>query len=320
MYLEDAHQQSPFIVLSTVGFSGHGKTVYLASLIHTLDRLCEFWPGFSRYALNLASVIEVRKSIEMLGQGELPGPSLPTFPEPSIHMLEEIPGFGSRLMLTYDASGESFRRGQIKDHAGFIKRSQTVFFLIDLDYLSKKSRPADEMHELLNIYVVGMADLGGNTKEQHLIIVYAKGDLLYDKFRNHPQVLKYLKQDELPSPDMMDRYLRNMTIISQQLVDFTRQIGATKFITLAKKKFASVEYCVVSALGQPPIKVDGEWRLGFEISPRRVIDPLLWVIQKSTSSNSSRRWWLIGLIITLIVWGLACIAWIVLVILLRRWY
>jgi hypothetical protein len=51
-------------------------------------------------------------------------------------------------------------------------------------------------------------------------------------------------------------------------------VRATNFYGMARDNFASVRYCVVSSLGKAPVGNN----LSMELSPRRVIDPLLWVI------------------------------------------
>jgi hypothetical protein len=65
---------------------------------------------------------------------------------------------------------------------------------------------------------------------------------------------------------------------SQLLKDFTAEsLNARNFLANARTNFKTVEFCAVSALGSEPV----DERLIERITPRRVIDPLLWVLDKS---------------------------------------
>ena len=60
-------------ILSAVGFSGHGKTVFLATLLHEMgNRLTHLWPNFYRQALNLESVRTVQQNLEILAEAIYP--------------------------------------------------------------------------------------------------------------------------------------------------------------------------------------------------------------------------------------------------------
>jgi len=49
------------VIISVVGFPGHGKTVYLCALFHFLDKiLAGIWPGFFTKVLDQASMDTLR--------------------------------------------------------------------------------------------------------------------------------------------------------------------------------------------------------------------------------------------------------------------
>lgn len=268
----------PLVILSVVGFRGHGKTVYLASLFDLLDHAAPtIWSRskFSALALDQNTITALQRNRGLLRQGELPNPTLLTFPKPSIHQLLSIPQIGDRTLLIYDPSGESFEDDEgVGKFAHFVKRSNCVMFLISMADLLADS-VADEMFRLLNTYILGMSRMGAKTKAQHLIIVFTKADQLIHKFA--PSVQNYLRQEGLSAVADLSQYLKELQNISDLLYKFTiEELGAQKFITQAEKSFRDVCFTAVSALGSQP----RSGSLEVEPSPKRVIDPLLWVLSK----------------------------------------
>lgn len=268
----------PLSIISAVGFGGHGKTVYLAALMHVLDEISLYWPGFYRQALNQDSITTVIENKNTLLQKKiLPRATGVNFPVPSIHRLVNIPLFGSQRLLIYDTAGENF----LRDHtlilnAGYVQRSPTVLFFICLPLILREGNsPADEMQRLLQTYIVGMGNMGVKTTRQNLIVTYTWGDELESWLSDYPDLVDYVRRSELQNGWDMSRYLGNLANVSNRLATFTyRTVRATNFYGMARDNFASVRYCVVSALGRAPVGNN----LSMELSPRRVIDPLLWVI------------------------------------------
>jgi hypothetical protein len=136
---------------------------------------------------------------------------------------------------------------------------------------------ADEMHRLLETYNVGMKNMGAREKNQHLIVVYTKSDRpSHPSFP--PEVIKCLESSDVDGLTDMPTYLLGMKQNSALLRNFTAEsLNARNFLANARANFRSVEFCAVSALGSEPV---GD-RLVERVTPRRVIDPLLWVLQKS---------------------------------------
>jgi len=265
-------------ILSAVGFSGHGKTVYLASLLHMLDkRLIQIWPKYYRQGLDVDTVLTVQDNLARLQKGDLPESTRRNFPKPSIHLLKEIPQYGSRCLLVYDPPGEAFDSDDgIQRYAHFVQRSPVVLFLVSLVDLRE---PKDEdLFRLLNTYVLGMGRMLARTREQHLIVAYTKADLLTGAWQKYPEVLAHLGDADYQAMAAPKKYLETLKRISTSLATYTEQeLEALLFLRLAQKEFKSLTFCAVSALGNPP--EDGH--LSTNIEPRRVADPLIWVIEKS---------------------------------------
>ncbi len=274
-------------MVSIIGFRGHGKTVYLASLYYTLQNLVpRAWDNFFRQGLTMKTLRMLHDNLGLLKSGELPDSTQLVFPEPNIDRLCKIPQFGDRTLLIYDPPGEAFELDEdehLQRFAGFVKHSRCALFLVSLkDMMGEFESPeavADEMHRLLETYNIGMTNMGAPNKSQHLIVVYTKGDLLPGHFDDLPQaIVEYLENGEVDTLRDIRTYMEGMRRNSRLLYDFSlNTLNAGGFLGNAKAHFKSVEFCAVSALGAQPV---GD-RLSERIAPRRVIDPLLWVLEKS---------------------------------------
>jgi formylglycine-generating enzyme required for sulfatase activity len=291
------------IVLSVVGFPGHGKTVYLCSLFDYLDnQLTYTWQNFFNHVLDQESLSTVNDNRRMLRSGVLPPPTEMSFPRPGIFRLTNMPHSASgnglpplvdTTVLIYDPPGEAFKtEGSIVEYASFVKRSDCVLFLIDLTALGDSM--ADEMALLLDTYVLGMRRMGIEKKSQHMIVVYTKSDEMkvsvpeFESFmEQEPMLREYLDQQRPGTLADPHAHLKRLADISSLLETFTRsELNAGRFINVAKNWFASVSYTVVSSLGAAPEESqDGEGnpekRLTVKMSPRGVADPLLYVLAKS---------------------------------------
>jgi hypothetical protein len=265
-------------IISAVGFSGHGKTVYLAALLHTLEKqLTRVWPDFYRQGLDVDSVQTVQRNLALLREGNLPESTRRNFPRPSVHMLAKMPHFGTRDVLIYDPPGEAFNTDEgIERYAHFVQRARVVLFLVSL--IDLQPPEADDLYRLLQTYVLGLTRLKGHSRQQHLIVVYTKADQIIERLHSFPVVLTHLRDsDHTPLRHPQD-YLTRLQAVSTELARFTAEsLEAQNFINLARDQFKSVAYCAVSALGRAP----ENGHLAVNIEPRRAADPLFLVLQKS---------------------------------------
>lgn len=265
------------IIMSAVGFSAHGKTIYFASLLHVMhSELTKVWKDFYRQGIDREAVQTVRHNLQLLEKGEVPDSTPKNFPQPNVHRLTHVPGKGDKLLVIYDASGESFNEDlQMERFASYLKRTRAVMFLISLNDLEE---PLDEdIHRLLDIYVQGMARLKAKTKDQHLIVVYTKADTLHERLRDYPEVVDHISNTTYTELGDLDRYARKLKLISNALEDYTNNgLGARSFIHMAHDSFKTVAFCAVSSLGSAP---EGG-RLKDKMTPIRVVDPLLWMMAR----------------------------------------
>lgn len=286
LYVEE-YDLYPPIVMNAIGFRGHGKTVYFSCLFHALyqNTLSKHWEGFYTMSLDEESLETVNRNRKMLEEGLLPASTQRIFPRPTMVRLSGIPIFGSRTLLFYDTGGEAFERSnQIRQYARFVKRATTAVLLISVGDLKN---PAEETHNLLNTYVVSMSEMGAETKNQSLLIVYTKADVLQEKLQKkleeYPELLQALQEGSLEALKNLKTYMRSVQKVSKMLARFTSDaLGASNFANFAEDKFRSVDYSIVSALGACP----AEGHLKVAIQPRRIMDPLLWVLNHLQDSET----------------------------------
>ncbi len=302
-YLKD-YQREPNVVISVVGFSGHGKTTYLASLMWLLQKkLGRYWGSAKRRfiydPLRADEDFKIMEDhINDLDQSILPEPTQwSTFPKPTVHRLLQIPYLSNWRMIICDTGGEAFndlkRFGQ---RASFVQRSSTVLFLVSLPHL-KGLDPGLEMGKLLKNYRDGMEGMGADTKKQKLLVVYTLGDALIKNgwLQKYPEISDYIGTGEAKKLDAtgMVHYLDGLRKISTELETFTlKKVRADHFFSIGKDEFKDLTFCICSSLGAPPSTeefiINGKKRskLTQKINPRRVIDPLLWIIDNACTERN----------------------------------
>jgi hypothetical protein len=290
LYSQD-YRKYPPVVISAVGFRQHGKTVYFATLFYTLKKLtlARDWPDFFTMGLNEDSLDTVYGNARMLEDGALPDSTPKNFPRPTMIRAEGVPMQPNCSLLMYDTGGECFEKPtQLVQFAGFVRRAETVLLLVSVADL-EDARAG--MQQLLNTYVVGVGELGGRTKNQHLVVVFTKADQMAGRFTGPWQDLRsYLIEGSIEALAQPEGYIIRMQEISDLLYRFTEQeLHAHEFINAAESNFKSVSFSIISALGTEPQGA----RLSVEIVPRRILDPVLWVMEKSFSGPERllRRWW-----------------------------
>lgn len=290
LYIQD-YRKYPPVILSATGFRQHGKTVYFAALFYTLKRLtlARDWPDFFTMGLNEDSLDTVYGNARLLEGGALPDSTPKNFPRPTMVRAEGVPMQPDCTLLFFDTGGECFEKPtQLVQFAGFVRQAKAAMLLISA---ADMEDPRSEMQKLLNTYVVGLRELGGRTEDQHLIVVYTKADQLAVRFTPKWEDLRtYLIEGSVDDMAQTEGYLARMQDVSNRLLEFTEQeLQAYEFVNTAEANFKSISFSIISALGSEP--QDG--RLPVAIVPRHILDPLLWIMEKSFSNPQQlfRRWW-----------------------------
>jgi tetratricopeptide (TPR) repeat protein len=279
------YKKYPPAVASAVGFTGHGKSVYFAALLNELcgDRLAGCWQGFYYVALDDASLQTISQNAAALREGILPA-STPrgNLARPTLLRLQAVPGLGGVTVCLYDVAGETFQSGaDIGRYAShqFLARAKTVLFLVSLcDCRAVAKQEGDALLQLLNRYILGMNNhLHSATKGQNLVVVLTKADaVVHSYLRDHPALLQYVRNDDFGAVSDVAEYVRGIHRVSEvlrgRIID---GLQAQQFLRAAQDSFRSVNFCLVSSLGTTPTDDN---RLTEEISSRRVLDPVLLLI------------------------------------------
>jgi hypothetical protein len=271
-------------VISVVGFRGNGKTVYFASLFASLYKLAQHWPGFYIQAVDERGLQVWKENMNILKTGVLPDPTQKLFPEPTILKLSKMPHLDNSFFMFYDTSGEAFEKPSgITNYAKFVKDSRTALFILSPNDMDHEGQ---SMYDLLATYVQGLSELGGAPEQQHLVVVLTKAETLQSRLTGYEDIWRYFEEGLLNTlVDFRPRaYIKGMENTSHSLERFLKgELKEAQFVHFAKDRFKSVEFSIVSALGAAP---DGK-KLSDHIRPKRIMDPLLWVMHKSR-----RQWWM----------------------------
>lgn len=287
LYVDEYQSYRP-LLLSVVGFREHGKSLFIAALIHILrgPQLARAWPRFSSITLNDDTFTNVYANLKDLNSGVLPpGTEMVDFPTPGLLRIEPAPFHPGRTLLWYDTGGETFGSPtKILPYASFISKAPSVLFLVSLRELED---PSIELARLLETYILGSSQIGNAKNSQHLIVVYTKAEEIRQlEASRWSDIAEYAKSGIEDDPPRSSQYGLTLDRISLRIAEFTdEELRATSFLNAARAWFASVEFCIVSALGAAP----HDKRLNGPLAPRRVIDPLIWLMSKDKPPAPSAR-------------------------------
>lgn len=262
-YVRD-YDSYPPIVLSLIGFSGHGKTVYVASLWGALTRACAEWPDFSYIPLDEQALQAVRERQDALERGDLPDATQQVFPRPVILRMDGVPGIGKCQLLVYDTSGEAFEQvNHLKEYGGYVTQSPAVVWLVSLQDLGS---PRDLL-ALLTRYLQAVEEMRGQPKNQVLLVLLTKGDQLLNSEDAPHYVRACLNGDESAnSPETRSRLSAEIEEwLSEQHSEYRL------FARRVREEFRDVRFGVSSALGSAP---DGR-RLAVAPTSRGVMWPII---------------------------------------------
>ena len=177
MYINN-YETCPPSIISAVGFTEHGKSVYLATLYRLLrsQELGRRWNGFVTFPLNQSSLDTIKTSVKEIDDRRLPAANPRVFPTPTMMHVKNVPGTPNRTLVMYDTAGETFRDGNdIGQYAEFVAKAETVLFFLGLPNI-QKGNEAGELRDLIETYVLGVQELGTVTKAQSVCVVFTKAD------------------------------------------------------------------------------------------------------------------------------------------------
>lgn len=277
----------PRATIGLVGFSGHGKTVYITSLFYLLKFLRREWEDYYFLSLDDNTHKIVHEHIPLFEESQLPESTPANFPFPSLIRFHSIPYYGDWFLSIYDTAGEVFEETQmITEQGRFVAHAEIALFIISVGDFGENW--PDRMEALLDKYIKAVYDrMRVNLKKrQRLIVVLTKADSLIETDSS-----KTISGDlrDLLNDGSYKRYLefesgkgikKKLKENSRLIKDWLSQKGCNGFINMAKDNFKSVEYTICSSTGASPVGNRLATKLIPE-DPKRVLDPFFWILNES---------------------------------------
>lgn len=288
LYAHDYATTKPFFT-QVFGWSQAGKTVYLQALTLVLDRMMNFWPGFSASPATDLSQEFVRDIRTGLKQGSMPKSTQVGEDAVYIMQLYNMARWGNRALVTRDFAGELFDTMNISvENVPYLPYAPTTLMMIgpDGDISNQGGRT---MEMLLNNYINTLLHYGVdfNRSQRVVVAVLTKADSISDL----PSDLRsYLISDPicamLTNPDQadslddagMEDYLATMARISDRIQAWVYDRGAygKNFIRTAEQRKITLRFALISSTGAA---VPENRQMTELLSPRRVLDPYFWSLE-----------------------------------------
>ncbi|MCI0392834.1 MAG: hypothetical protein MOB07_29230 [Acidobacteria bacterium] len=266
-------------IVATVGLQGHGKTVFLASLLwECYDKLAENLKPFHVMAASPKADEVFHANAERFGQLELPKATPLMKSEPAILKFTNVPHAKSQQrseirLIFYDIAGEPFTDDRMtNDYAPFLKEATDIIFLFD---------PTDKGFSawLPSRIVDRVKREVANIERKNLIITLTKMDELcahdeWDCIIGHPL------HDDPPSLSNLPAYFQQMNLLSETLRTLWWLNPERQAQNLINSLPLNTRFCAISSLGHQPVKDEnGGLRLTGKPEPFRVRDPLFWIFR-----------------------------------------
>lgn len=273
--------QIPKSAVGLVGFSGHGKTVYLTALFYLLKKLREKhsnkWKDYYFSALDSYTIEIVYEHVKKFENSKLPESTPKNFPFPALLEFKNIPHFGDWLLSMYDTAGAVFENPlDIPEQGRFVAKADVCLFIISI--IDCGDNWANEMEKLLETYRRAVYDrMHINLKEtQKIIVVLTKADEFVDKLPK--KLANYLEKGSIDYYLYLDNgIIKELEDISISVREWLIKNNCGGFVKLAEGNFKKVRYTIVSSTGAKPEGMDLATKLKPE-HPKRVLDPFLWIL------------------------------------------
>ncbi|MCL2199024.1 MAG: hypothetical protein FWB80_08890 [Defluviitaleaceae bacterium] len=283
---------SPGTVISVVGASQSGKSVYLTSLIHTLKTITpRNFPIFCTPINNeMGRKFKFEYEDPLIEHGMLLNPTQKEKQqEPFIFTFSFSDETKPEINIAFfDVAGEGMVDTAYMDiYAAHIRNSSGILFLVDplqfrsigkkimlkngLDFdLGNLDEPADVLSGLVEDYIYKQ---GGGVSEIPTAVVLTKTDLL--------EVLQadgdYIQADSQIFENFTHKKFFNLSEfydINDDTEDFISEADPN-FRNALKRRFSDLGFFSVSALGTQP---EGQRVASF--TPMRVDEPFLWLLHR----------------------------------------
>ncbi len=263
-------------MVGVVGFSGHGKTVYLTSLFSSLKRFSNYWGGYYFRSLDDFTHRLIYEQVPLFEKGALPESTPANFPNPALVHYHQLPEFEDAFVGYYDTAGEVFNDVNRIARAGyFVAHADTVLFILSVPDCAKEDLD-DTMSRLLDTYIRATTDrLDTEIKQrQRVVVIFTKADKQDARLNN--DLKEWLSKGTAEHYAMgLSDHLLDLGLNSVKIEEWLRQdLDCTRFANMARDNFKDVRYTIVSATG-----LEGDEEHSNVMNPLRVLDPFLWVLE-----------------------------------------
>ena len=245
-------------VIATIGYPGHGKSVFLASLFwdsfFALSRsLRDGKVPYSVRAMNEAASKLFYGNAKLLRDKRLPPGNPRGRPEPAVLEFNGVPRPKSRsrhtITLTFfDIAGEAFiDDARTREYAPFVVEATDFVFLFDPTQSDFSALAAADL-------VDRICRITKNSEKKNAIIALTKMDELRVKGDFWADVIGNYWPDVPPTSQDLPDYLHQMDAISETLreawwLNETQQA----YNLINSMPIATCHFCVISALGHEPV-------------------------------------------------------------------
>lgn len=283
---------APSTIISVVGATQSGKSVFLTSLIHTLKTVTPHnFPIFCTPINNeMGRKFKLEYEDPLINEGLLLEPTQKEKQqEPLIFTFSFSDGSKPEINIAFfDVAGEGIVDTDYMDiYAAHIRNSSGILFLVDplqfksigrkimikngMDYDTQfTDEPAEVLSGLVEDYIYKQ---GGGVSDIPTAVILTKTDLLealqadgeYIRYDSH-MFMNYTHKDYF---DVLEFYN-----IDGETDEFIASIDPN-FRNALKRRFYNLGFFAVSALGSKP---DGQRVASF--APMRVDEPLLWILYR----------------------------------------
>jgi sarcosine oxidase delta subunit len=293
-YVDYPH--TPFTRIGMVGYTGHGKTVYITSLFYQLQALDAYWDNYYFETLDDFTHDIMFEKVFELKKGNLFSGTPINFPEPAFIRFNNMPTLNTQIVSMYDIGGGVFDNLDLMTQKGrYLAHSDTIFFIMSLIEDDIYDDWNMRTMKLLDRYIhVVYSRFGANlSKKQNIVFVFTKSDELAkaegERELNY-EVADYFKNGTIEQFGHVDSYsfdqIRNN---SANIETWLRSNGCNGFINLANNHFRSVSFVLTSSLGDAPVKNKLLKKIA-PTDPKCVLDPFLWALY-APNIKPPRKWW-----------------------------
>lgn len=288
----------PIVLVSVIGTTKCGKSVFLASLINQLLEQTAFNMNAALTDINQVhdGLYEEKYHVPLFQQGVMLEATNPEEPQmPLIYEWRSLENPNKQMILCFfDVAGEVVVRRDLLGITGTnIRNSDALLFLIDPLKLSpvqqrleleeeedKESYSDISPSRVIKALIDDFINLeeGGRTTKPTAIVL-TKSDRLHSIADDSGQYL--MKNSNIFQNAVHEKFfdLTKFGNIDGEVRNFIRRMDP-KFLNQVVAYFNNVGFFAVSALGNKPIKEEDAVKVNGYITPYRIDEPILWALYK----------------------------------------